>query len=103
MRRFSSQPFPFILFDVFLAVPGVEGVEQLAQDAPPPLARARGLPGPAADGFVLAAGERGVQSLVVLENEPDEYSALLPRLYNSIFEQSRAFKSEALNEHQQML
>lgn len=45
----------------------------------------------------------GVQSLVILENEPDEYSALLPRLYNSIFEQSKAFKSEALNEHQQML
>lgn len=45
----------------------------------------------------------GVQILVVLENDADEYSVSLPILYNSIFEQSRAFKLEALNEHQQML
>lgn len=45
----------------------------------------------------------GVQSLLIIEDQPEKYSILLPILYNSIFEQSKAFKTEALNEHQQML
>lgn len=45
----------------------------------------------------------GVQVIMFVEDSVRYYSSLLPHLYKYVFQQSRTFMSEALNEHEQML
>lgn len=45
----------------------------------------------------------GVQVILVVEDSIRFYSSLLPNLYKYVFNQSRSFMTEALNEHEQML
>jgi CheY-like chemotaxis protein len=45
----------------------------------------------------------GVQTILLVENSKRFYSAYLPIIYKIIFQQSKAFMSEGLNEHQKML
>ncbi len=45
----------------------------------------------------------GVQVILFVEDSVRYYSSLLPHLYKYVFQQSRTFMSEALNEHEQML
>lgn len=45
----------------------------------------------------------GVQAILLVEDSIRFYSSLLPHIYKSVFTQSMAFKTEALNEHEQML
>ncbi|MGL5959405.1 MAG: PEP/pyruvate-binding domain-containing protein [Bacteroidales bacterium] len=47
--------------------------------------------------------EVGVQVLLVVEDSIRFYSSILPHLYGIIFKQSRAFMTEALNDHERML
>lgn len=48
-------------------------------------------------------GGVGVQCILLVEDSIRFYSSYLPHLYKIIFQQSRAFMTEGLNEHQQML
>lgn len=45
----------------------------------------------------------GVQSIILVENSKRFYSSYLPIIYKIIFQQSKEFMSEGLNEHQKML
>ncbi len=45
----------------------------------------------------------GVQAILLVEDSIRFYSSLLPHIYKSVFKQSMSFKTEALNEHEQML
>ncbi|MBR3648115.1 MAG: phosphoenolpyruvate synthase [Paludibacteraceae bacterium] len=45
----------------------------------------------------------GVQTVLFVEDNIRFYSAILPMLYKHLFTQSRAFMTEALNPHEQML
>ncbi len=45
----------------------------------------------------------GVQMILLVEDSVRFYSAVLPHLYRFLLTQSRAFSTEALNEHEQML
>ena len=45
----------------------------------------------------------GVQCIVVVEDSIRFYSSVLPHLFKYLFLQSRAFSTEALNEHERML
>ncbi|MPM04739.1 hypothetical protein SDC9_51018 [bioreactor metagenome] len=45
----------------------------------------------------------GVQCILLVEDSIRYYSSYLPSMYRIIFEQSRAFMTEGLNEHQMML
>ena len=45
----------------------------------------------------------GVQCILLVEDSVRYYSSYLPNMYNIIFEQSREFMTEGLNEHQMML
>ena len=47
--------------------------------------------------------EVGVQTIIVAEDSTRFYSSYLPIFYKIIFKQSKAFMTEGLNEHQQML
>ncbi len=47
--------------------------------------------------------EVGVQSIMLVEDSIRFYSSYLPILYKTIFEQSKEFMIEGLNEHQKML
>jgi hypothetical protein len=47
--------------------------------------------------------EVGVQSILLVEDSVRFYSSYLPVLYKTIFEQSKEFTTEGLNEHQKML
>jgi hypothetical protein len=47
--------------------------------------------------------EVGVQSILLVEDSIRFYSSYLPILYKTIFEQSKEFMIEGLNEHQKML
>lgn len=48
-------------------------------------------------------GEIGVQGILLIEDSIRYISSYLPFLYRIIFEQTKEFTKEALNEHQQML
>ncbi|MBO4621585.1 MAG: phosphoenolpyruvate synthase [Paludibacteraceae bacterium] len=45
----------------------------------------------------------GLQTVLLVEDNVRFYSAILPMLYKHLFTQSRAFMTEALNPHEQML
>lgn len=45
----------------------------------------------------------GVQVILLVEDSIRFYSSLLPHIYKFVFNQSRSFMTEALNEHEQML
>lgn len=45
----------------------------------------------------------GVQTIILVEDNIRFYSSYLPNIYKIIFKQSKAFMTEGLNEHQQML
>lgn len=45
----------------------------------------------------------GVQTILFVEDSIRFYSSLLPHIYKCVFKQSMSFKTEALNEHEQML
>lgn len=45
----------------------------------------------------------GVQMILLVEDSVRFYSSILPHLYKFLLTQSRAFSTEALNEHEQML
>ncbi len=45
----------------------------------------------------------GVQTIILVEDSIRFYSSYLPNIYKLIFNQSREFMTEGLNEHQQML
>ena len=45
----------------------------------------------------------GVQMILFVEDLIQDFSSILPYIYNFVFIQSRSFMTEALNEHQQML
>jgi CheY-like chemotaxis protein len=45
----------------------------------------------------------GVQTILLVENSKRFYSAYLPIIYKIIFQQSKEFMTEGLNEHQKML
>jgi hypothetical protein len=47
--------------------------------------------------------EIGVQAILLVEDSIRFYSTYLPHLYKIIFQQSKEFMTEGLNEHQQML
>ncbi len=47
--------------------------------------------------------EVGVQVIILVEDSVRFYSSYLPTIYKMIFKQSKAFMTEGLNEHQQML
>lgn len=47
--------------------------------------------------------EIGVQTILLVEDSIRFYSSYLPNIYKIIFKQSKAFMTEGLNEHQQML
>ncbi|MEA3504884.1 MAG: PEP/pyruvate-binding domain-containing protein, partial [Bacteroidota bacterium] len=47
--------------------------------------------------------KEGVQVIVLVEDSKRFYSSYLPNIYKIIFKQSKAFMTEGLNEHQQML
>ncbi|MCF8303108.1 MAG: phosphoenolpyruvate synthase [Bacteroidales bacterium] len=47
--------------------------------------------------------EVGVQTIILVEDSIRFYSSYLPNIYKIIFKQSKAFMTEGLNEHQQML
>ena len=47
--------------------------------------------------------EVGVQVILLVEDSIRFYSSYLPNIYKIIFNQSKAFQGEGLNEHQQML
>ena len=47
--------------------------------------------------------EEGVQVILLVENSVRFYSSYLPNIYKIIFQQSKEFMTEGLNEHQQML
>lgn len=47
--------------------------------------------------------EVGLQTVLFVEDNVRFYSAILPMLYKHLFSQSRAFMTEALNPHEQML
>lgn len=46
---------------------------------------------------------QGVQAILLVEDSVRFYSSYLPNIYKIIFKQSKAFMTEALNEHQKML
>lgn len=45
----------------------------------------------------------GVQVILFVEDSIHFYSSILPHLYKCVFQQSKSFMTEALNEHEQML
>ncbi len=45
----------------------------------------------------------GVQAIMLVEDSIRFYSSMLPHIYKYVFNQSRSFMTEALNEHEQML
>jgi len=45
----------------------------------------------------------GVQTILFVEDAIHFYSSILPHLYKFVFNQSRSFMTEALNDHEQML
>lgn len=45
----------------------------------------------------------GVQVILFVEDSIHFYSSILPQLYKCVFQQSKSFMTEALNEHEQML
>ena len=45
----------------------------------------------------------GVQMILMVEDSVRFYSSILPHLYKFLLKQSKAFSTEALNEHEQML
>lgn len=45
----------------------------------------------------------GVQTIMLVEDSVRFYSSVLPHLYKFLLKQSKAFSTEALNEHEQML
>ncbi|NQV02056.1 MAG: phosphoenolpyruvate synthase [Bacteroidia bacterium] len=47
--------------------------------------------------------KQGVQGILLVEDSIRFYSSYLPNIYKIIFKQSKAFMTEALNEHQKML
>ncbi|MFH1936039.1 MAG: PEP/pyruvate-binding domain-containing protein [Bacteroidota bacterium] len=47
--------------------------------------------------------KQGVQAILLVEDSIRFYSSYLPNIYKIIFKQSKAFMTEALNEHQKML
>lgn len=47
--------------------------------------------------------EIGVQAILLVEDSIRYYSSYLPNLYRIIFQQSKEFSAESLNEHQRML
>jgi Pyruvate phosphate dikinase, PEP/pyruvate binding domain. len=53
-----------------------------------------------ADNDILGTG---VQCIILVEDSVRFYSSYLPAIYKIIFQQSKAFMSEGLNEHQKML
>lgn len=48
-------------------------------------------------------GEVGVQCILLVEDSVRYYSSYLPNMYRIVIEQSRAFMTEGLNDHQRML
>jgi response regulator RpfG family c-di-GMP phosphodiesterase len=48
-------------------------------------------------------GSVGVQTILFVEDAIHFYSSIVPHLYKFVFNQSRSFMTEALNDHEQML